>query len=220
MPSLSPPLSPTLYPTLSLLCRHFCRQPCPHLCRRCRQFCPTFVENFVTIFATIFVANFIATFVANFVAYFVANFFATNFAANFSPPSGMSPAFHYLSLFMWSLVSLYDCIATVPLRISSKWRLPEIHSLLTGSAALFTGLQHIILNKNLLSGDCWASDKVMWIGMLFLTFPGHELCLKLDKEFQFNELRERNLSYSHTTLLHGKERTMTTCILRRPRALL
>jgi len=203
-PPLSHPLSPTLYPTLSLFVATFVANFVPTYVAVVASFVPTFVANFVTIFATIFVPTLSPT------------FSPPTLPPTFSPPSGMYPAFHYLSLFM----HVATCIATVPLRVSSKWRFPEIRSFSTGSVTLFTGLQHINLNKNLMSGDCWASDKMMWTGMLFLTVLGHELSLKLDKDFNFNELRERNLSYSHTTLLHGKERTMTTCNLRRPRALL
>ena len=49
---------------------------------------------------------------------------------------------------------------------------------------------------------------------MFLTVcVGHELCLELDNDFRYVELRERNLSYSHTTLFHGKEVAATRDLL-------
>ena len=46
-----------------------------------------------------------------------------------------------------------------------------------------------------------------------MTSLGHELSLMLDKDFRFESLRERNLSYSHTTLFHGKEVAATRDLL-------
>ncbi len=113
---------------LSLSVCHFCRHHCRHhSLQLCIQLCHYFVATFVANFVPTYVAV-----VANFVLHLSPTLspslqpslsptllppLLTTSSPTFSPPtlpppSGMSPAFHYLSLFMWSLVWLYcDCAA-------------------------------------------------------------------------------------------------------------